>query len=129
MSKKLILIVIDGLTPDVFEQAVDTRTAPTLAALAETGQYRRSLSTFPSLPPVCLATLATGGGPDVHHIPHLVWYHRGEHRLVEYGSSFGAMRAVGARRSIRDAIVAMHAEHTAPRAVSVFEALDDAGLV
>src|SRR4030095_1421067 len=119
MSKKLILIVIDGLTPDVFEQAVDNRATPPLAALAERGQYRRSLSTFPSLTPVCLATLATGGGPDVHHIPHLVWYHRGEHRLVEYGSSFGAMRAVGARRSIRDAIVEMNAEHLASGAVTV----------
>jgi hypothetical protein len=129
MPKKLILIVIDGLTPDVFEGAVDTRAAPTLAALAETAEYRRSLSTFPSLTPVCLATLATGGGPDVHHIPHLVWYHRGEQRLVEYGSSFGAMRAVGARRSIRDAIVEMNAEHLASSAVTVFEALEDAGLV
>jgi predicted AlkP superfamily pyrophosphatase or phosphodiesterase len=129
MPKKLILIVIDGLTPHVFEGAVDTRAAPTLAALAETAEYRRSLSTFPSRTPVCLATLATGGGPDVHHIPHLVWYHRGEQRLVEYGSSFGAMRAVGARRSIRDAIVEMNAEHLASDAVTVFEALEDAGLV
>ena len=29
MPKKLILIVIDGLTPDVFEGAVDTGAAPT----------------------------------------------------------------------------------------------------
>jgi predicted AlkP superfamily pyrophosphatase or phosphodiesterase len=129
MPKKLILIVIDGLTPDVFEGAVDTKAAPTLAALAETGEYRRALSTFPSLTPVCLATLATGGGPDVHHIPHLVWYHRGEHRLVEYGSSFGAMRAAGTRRAIRDAIVEMNAEHLASSAVTVFEALEDSGLV
>src|SRR4029450_687123 len=129
MSKKLILIVIDGLTPDVFEQAVDTRAAPTLAALAEMAEYRRSLSTFPSLTPVCLATLATGGGPDVHHIPHLVWYHRGEQRLVEYGPPFGAVRAGAPRRSIRDAIVEMNAEHLASDAVTVFEALDDAGLV
>src|SRR4029453_13918657 len=122
MSKKLIVIVIDGLTPDVFEQAVDTRTAPTLAALAETGQYRRSLSTFPSLTPVCLATSATGGGPACHPIPPLVWYHRGEHRLVEYGSSFGAMRAVGARRSIRDAIVEMNAAPLAPSPGTVLAA-------
>jgi predicted AlkP superfamily pyrophosphatase or phosphodiesterase len=127
--KKLILVVIDGLTPDVFEAAVESRVAPTLADLAEAGRYGRALSTFPSLTPVCLASLATGGGPDVHHIPHLVWYHRGEHRLVEYGSSFGAMRAVGARQAIRDAIVQMNAEHLARSAVTVFEALEDAGLV
>ena len=127
-EKKLILVVIDGLTPAVFEAAVDNGAAPTLASLAEAGSYARATSVFPSLTPVCLASLATGGGPDVHHIPHLVWYHRGEERLVEYGSSFGAMRAVGTRKAIRDAIVEMNAEHLSRDSVTVFEALEDEGL-
>jgi predicted AlkP superfamily pyrophosphatase or phosphodiesterase len=129
MPKKLILVVIDGLTPDVFEAAAESHSAPTLAGLAAAGRYARATSTFPSLTPVCLASLATGGGPDVHEIPHLVWYHRRERRFVEYGSSFGAMRAAGTRRSIRDAIVEMNGEHLARDAVTLFEALDDAGLV
>ena len=128
MSRKLILVVIDGLTPEVFEAAVERRTAPTLAALHDAGTYARALSTFPSLTPVCMATLATGAHPDVHGIPHLVWYHRGEQRLVEYGSSFGAMRAAGTRRTIRDAIVEMNAHHLSREAVTVFESLEDAGL-
>jgi hypothetical protein len=129
VTKKLILAVIDGLTPDVFEAAVESRSAPTLAALAEAGTYARATSTFPSLTPVCLASLATGGGPDVHHIPHLVWYHRGEKRVVEYGSSFGAMRAAGTRRVVKDAIVEMNAEHLARDAVTVYEALEDEDFV
>jgi hypothetical protein len=128
VTKKLILVVIDGLTPEVFEDAVERRAAPTLAAFHEVGTYQRAVSTFPSLTPVCLATLATGAHPDVHHIPHLVWYHRGERRLVEYGSSFGAMRAAGTRRAIKDAIVEMNAKHLSRDAVTVFEALEDAGL-
>jgi hypothetical protein len=128
-TKKLILVVIDGLTPEVFETAVESRATPTLAALAEAGTYGRATSAFPSLTPVCLASLATGGGPDVHHIPHLVWYHRGEQRVVEYGSSFGAMRAAGARRAVKDAIVEMNAEHLANDAVTVYEALEDSGFV
>jgi predicted AlkP superfamily pyrophosphatase or phosphodiesterase len=128
VSKKLVLIVIDGLTPAMLERAVEQRLAPALAFLAEHGEYRRAVTTFPSLTPVCLSSLATGGHPDVHHIPHLVWYHAAEQRLVEYGSSFGAMRAVGATRAIRDAIFNMNAAHLSPDAVTVFEALDDAGL-
>jgi hypothetical protein len=128
VTKKLVLVVIDGLTPEVFEDAVERRAAPTLAAFHEVGTYQRAVSTFPSLTPVCLATLATGAHPDVHHIPHLVWYHRGERRLVEYGSSFGAMRAAGTRRAIKDAIVEMNAKHLSRDAVTVFEALEDAGL-
>jgi hypothetical protein len=128
-AKKLILVVIDGLTPEVFEHAVEQGSAPTLAALAGEGTYARALSTFPSLTPVCLASLATGGGPDVHHIPHLTWYDSGERRLVEYGSSFGAIRAAGTRRAIRDAIVEMNAKHLSRDAVTVYEALEDGGLV
>ena len=83
---------------------------------------------FPSLTPVCLTSIATGAFPDVHHIPHLVWYHRGEERVIEYGSSFPAMRAVGARRAIRDTIFGMSGEHLSPEATTVFEALEDEGL-
>jgi hypothetical protein len=126
--KKLVLIVIDGLTPAVFEDAVGRRTTPALAFLAEHGRYRRGVSTFPSLTPVCLSSIATGAHPDVHHIPHLVWYHRGERRIVEYGSSFAAIRAAGAYRSINDAIFDMSQEHLAREAVTVFEAVEDAGL-
>jgi hypothetical protein len=128
-TRKVVLVVIDGLTPSVFEAAVDDGTAPTLALLAAAGRYRRAVSTFPSLTPVCLSTLATGSHPDVHEIPHLVWYHRGERRLVEYGSSFAALRAAGARRSLLNTVYEMNERHLGARAVTVYEALEDAGLV
>ena len=48
---------------------------------------------------------------------------------MEYGSSFSAIRAAGTTQSIRDAIFGMNQEHLSPRAVTVFEALEAAGLV
>jgi predicted AlkP superfamily pyrophosphatase or phosphodiesterase len=126
---KTILIVIDGLAAAAFEAAVEDGHAPTLALLAREGRYRRAVSSFPSLTPVCLSTLASGAGPDVHEIPHLVWWHRRERRLVEYGSSFGALRAAGLTRSLRDTIVDMNRRHLGREAVTIFEAVEDAGLV
>ena len=126
--KKLILVVIDGLTPEVFEDAIENESTPALAFLARHGSYRRGVSTFPSLTPVCLSSIATGAHPDVHRIPHLVWWHRGEQRLVEYGSSFAAIRAAGARRSLLDAVFNMNEQHLGRDAVTVYEALEDAGL-
>ena len=123
------MAVIDGLTPSMLEAAVERGSAPTLAALLEVGSYGRAVSVFPSLTPVCLSSLATGAFPDVHEIPHLVWYSRKERRLIEYGSSFGAVRAAGIGRTLRDTLVNMNAEHLGARAVTVFEALEDAGLV
>jgi hypothetical protein len=126
---KAILIVVDGLTPAAFENAVGDRSAPTLTRLAELGEYRRGVTTFPSLTPVCLTTLATGAHPDRHHIPHLVWWKRDERRLVEYGSSFGAVRSAGMRRSLRDTVVGMNQEHLAKDVETIYEAVDGAGKV
>jgi hypothetical protein len=120
--------VIDGLTPSMFEAAVSERATPTLAFLAEEGRYRRAVSTFPSLTPVCLSSIVTGAHPDVHEIPHLVWWHRGEGRLVEYGSSFGAVRAAGTRRSLQDTVYELNASHLGAGATTVYEALEDQGL-
>jgi len=128
VPKKLVLAVIDGLTPTMLERALGEGRLPALSFLCERGSYVRGTTTFPSVTPVCLTSIATGAHPDAHHIPHLVWYHRGERRVVEYGSSFSAVRAAGARRSLRDSVFAMTHEHVSPRALTAFEALDDEGL-
>jgi predicted AlkP superfamily pyrophosphatase or phosphodiesterase len=128
-AKKLVLIVVDGMTPATFERAVEGGRAPALALLAERGSYRQATSVFPSLTPVCLSSIVTGAGPDVHHIPSLVWWHRRERRIVEYGSSFAALRAAGMAQAIVDTIFNMNQRHLGADAVTVYEALEDAGLV
>src|SRR5262249_58147628 len=109
-----ILVVIDGLTRSLFEEAVGDRSAPTLSRLAEAGEYRRAVTTFPSLTPVCLTSIATGAHPDVHHIPHLVWWNRERRRIVEYGSSFGALCPAGARPSLRATTLRLDPEPLSP---------------
>jgi hypothetical protein len=123
-AKPVVLVVIDGLTPSMLE-ATDT---PALRLLLEHGSYRRAVSTFPSLTPVCLASIATGAHPDVHGIPHLVWWNREERRLVEYGSSFAALRAAGFAQGLRDTIVNLNERHLSKRAETIYEALEDTGL-
>ena len=129
MTPKLVLVVVDGMTPAAFERAVESGRAPALAFLAGRGDYRLATSVFPSLTPVCLTSIATGAGPGVHHIPSLVWWNRQERRIVEYGSSFAALRAAGLSQSLLDPIFNMNARHLAPGAVTIYEALEDAGFV
>ena len=91
MRKKLVLAVIDSLKPDMLDQAVAEGHAPALSALLDCGTYVRDcVSTFPSVTPVASAAIATGCGPGEHHIPAMNWFHRGEERYVEYGSSMPA---------------------------------------
>ena len=78
--------------------------------------------------PVASAAIATGQGPGEHHIPSMNWYHRGEERYVEYGSSFQATRAFGVVRSLYDTVYNMNMAHLTRAHRTVFEHLDDAGL-
>jgi hypothetical protein len=123
--KPVVLIVIDGLTPSMLE-GTDT---PAIRFLLDHGSYRRATSTFPSLTPVCLASIATGSHPDRHHIPHLVWWNRDEQRIVEYGSSFGAMWAAGLAQGLRDTIVNLNERHLSKGVATIYESLEDAGFV
>ncbi|MBA3264236.1 MAG: alkaline phosphatase family protein [Thermoleophilaceae bacterium] len=113
----------------MLDLAIEEGRAPTLAALRDRGTYIRDcLSTFPSVTPVASAAIATGCGPGEHHIPSMNWYHRGEERYVEYGSSFQATRAFGVVRSLYDTVYNMNMAHLTRAHKTVFEHLDDAGL-
>ena len=128
--KKLILAVVDGLGPELLDRAIAAGRAPTMARLAAAGERRDDcVSTFPSLTPVCLAALLTGEHPAGSHIPGMTWYHRGERRLVEYGSSFAATLAEGTRQMVDDILVNMNLVHLSPNTTTIFEFLEDAGYV
>ncbi len=123
---KLVLTVLDGLKPAMLERAVALGQAPMMKLIMERGAYVDDcVAAFPSVTPVCAATIATGVGPDRHHIPSMNWYSREEARYVEYGSSFGASRRHGVLRSLTDTVYNMNARHLSPDVETVFERLDD----
>jgi hypothetical protein len=127
--KKLVLVVIDALKPEMLERAIATGRAPALQRVLEEGVYVNDcVAAFPSVTPVCAATITTGVYPDEHLIPSMNWYHREEGRYVEYGSSFSATRQFGVVRSLTDTVYRMNAEHLSPDVTTVFESLDDAGV-
>jgi Type I phosphodiesterase / nucleotide pyrophosphatase len=127
--KKLVLAVIDALKPSMMERAIVSGRAPALKRIREEGVYVEDcVAAFPSVTPVCAASITTGVGPDRHLIPSMNWYHREEGRYVEYGSSFSASRQFGVLRSLTDTVYRMNAEHLSPHVDTVFETLDDAGV-
>jgi Type I phosphodiesterase / nucleotide pyrophosphatase len=124
---KLVLTVIDGLKPAMLERAIALGRAPMLKLIMERGAYVEDcVAAFPSVTPVCAASIATGVGPDAHRIPSMNWYSRDEERYVEYGSSFSASRRFGVLRSLTDTVYNMNAHHLAREVPTVFELLDDA---
>jgi hypothetical protein len=124
---KLVLTVIDGMKPTMVERAMKAGNAPALKAIADRGRYVSDcVAAFPSVTPVCAATIATGRLQDEHEIPSMNWYSRAEQRYVEYGSSFSASRKFGLNRQLVDTIFNMNATHLSPAVATVFETLDEA---
>ncbi|MCA1689025.1 MAG: alkaline phosphatase family protein, partial [Actinobacteria bacterium] len=83
---------------------------------------------FPSVTPVCASSIATGVAQDRHLIPSMNWYHRGERRYVEYGSSLRASWRAGFARQLTDLIYNMNRAHLSAEAPTVFESLDDSDI-
>ncbi len=126
---KLVLCVIDAMAPEMLERAVAEGAAPTLGELMRRGLYVPDCAAaFPSVTPVCAASITTGAGQERHLIPAMNWYMREEARYVEYGSSFRASQRFGIARQLTDTVYNMNRAHLAPEPLTVFEALDDAGV-
>ncbi|HWX88117.1 MAG TPA: alkaline phosphatase family protein, partial [Solirubrobacteraceae bacterium] len=129
LTRKLVLCVIDAMAPAMLERAVAAGEAPVLGALMERGSYVPGcVAAFPSVTPVCAASIVTGEWQDRHEIPGMSWYHREERRYVEYGSSFRASQRVGLGRQLADTVYNMNGAHLSRDTPTVFETLDDADL-
>jgi hypothetical protein len=126
---KLVLCVIDAMAPAMLEQAVACGAAPVLGALIERGHFVPSCAAaFPSVTPVCAASITTGVAQDQHRIPAMNWFDREENRYVEYGSSLRAAQRFGIARQLTDTVYNMNRAHLSASTPTVFETLDDAGV-
>jgi hypothetical protein len=126
---KLVLCVIDAMAPEMLERTIASGAAPVLERLVEDGLYVPDcVAAFPSVTPVCAASIVTGRWQDDHRIPAMNWYHRDEDRYVEYGSSFRAAQRFGIARQLTDTVYNMNRAHLSADTPTVFESLDDAGV-
>ena len=126
---KLVLIVVDALKPAMLERAVAEGHAPAFAEILRRGTYiPDSVSVFPSVTPAAAASITTGTMPDAHGVPSICWYHRGERRYVDYGSSGASVRTFGVLRALTDTVYNMNFDHLSRQRLTVFERLDDMGV-
>ena len=126
-SRKLCLIVVDSLRTDMLLRAGAEDLAPNFAALLDRGNLIGDcVSAFPSVTPVACSEIATGSGPQHHHISGMNWYSRAERRYVEYGSSWEATRAFGLFRTLYDTVYNLNMAHLSHEVETIFERLGDA---
>jgi len=100
-----------------------------LQTLIERGHYMPDcVAAFPSVTPVCAASIVTGVAQDAHRVPGMNWYLREEQRYVEYGSSFRSSQRFGISRQLTDTVYNMNRAHLSHETPTVFESLDDLGV-
>jgi predicted AlkP superfamily phosphohydrolase/phosphomutase len=84
-TRRLVILGVDGMDPNLLERYMREGRMPNLEALGKRGTYMRLGTTFPPQSPVAWSTFTTGMHPGSHGIYDFV--HRDPHALGPYLST------------------------------------------
>ncbi len=125
--KPVLLLVLDGIRPDVLRAAIRDGDAPTFASLAERGEaVWDAVSVFPSITPAATAAIATGEPPSGSGILGHAWYDREGEQVVVYGAKTQTVLATGPVKVFHNNVWRMNRDDLL--APTLFETLDERGL-
>jgi hypothetical protein len=128
-KKRVVYVVVDGMSTTAFEQAVASGRAPAFAFLRDRSRYvRDSVAVFPTITPCATASLVTGATPAAHGIPGMCWYDRDAERFVNYGQSPRAAIVEGMSQIVRDVMGNLNSKHLSPDVQTIHERLHELGL-
>jgi hypothetical protein len=126
MPKPALLLVLDGIRPDVLRAAIRDGEAPRLGAIAERGEaVWNAVSVFPSITPAATAAIATGEAPARSGIVGHAWYDEVERRVVVYGAMTETVMASGPIKVFHNNVWRMNRDDL--HAATLFETLHDRG--
>ena len=121
-----LLLVLDGIRPDVLRAAIRDGEAPHLGAIAERGDaVWDAVSVFPSITPAATAAIATGEAPARSGIVGHAWYDEDERRVVVYGAMTETVMASGPIKVFHNNVWRMNRDDL--HAATLFETLHDRG--
>ena len=127
MPKPVLMMVLDGIRPDVLRAAIADGEAPALAYLAEKGDaVWDAVSVFPSITPAATAAIATGEPPSGSGILGHAWYDRGEDMSVVYGATRETVMSTGPLKVFHNNVWRMNRDDLL--APTIFEILHERGI-
>lgn len=125
--KPVLLMVLDGIKPEVLRAAIDAGETPNLAALADRGEALwDAVSVFPSITPAATAAIATGKSPAKSGIVGHAWYDDIEKRVVVYGAMTETVISTGPIKVFHNNVWRMNRDDL--HAATLFEDLHDRGI-
>ena len=123
----MLLLVLDGIRPDVLRAAIRDGDAPALDFLAERGEaVWDAVSVFPSITPAATAAIATGAPPAESGILGHAWYDREERRVVVYGAMRDTVISTGPVKVFHNNVWRMNRDDLS--ADTLFEILHERGI-
>lgn len=126
MAKRVLLLVIDALSPHVFLPAVQRGDLPTFAKLIERGSVNpECCSVFPSITHACLSSIATGEYPIEHRVIGTFWYEPEEKQIAYYGAQPWVVLNQGVNKFLEDLLRKWNEERLA--CDTIFETVERAG--
>lgn len=78
--RRVVIVGLDGLDPDLVDQYLKEGLLPNLAQLKEEGTYTRLGTTWPPLSPVAWSSFSTGSNPGKHNIFDFISPNRTDYR-------------------------------------------------
>jgi hypothetical protein len=123
----VLLLVLDGIRPDVLQAAIRDGEAPTLSLLADSGEaIWDAVSVFPSITPAATAAIVTGAPPAESGIVGHAWYDREEERVIVYGAKRETVISTGPIKVLHNNVWRMNREDL--RVATLFETLHEHGI-
>jgi hypothetical protein len=123
----VLLLVLDGIRPDVLRAAISEGEAPSLGALAERGEtVWDAVSVFPSITPSATAAIVTGEHPVGSGIYGHAWYNEAEDQVVIYGAMTETVITSGPLQVLHNNVWRMNRDDL--YADTLFETLHEVGV-
>jgi Type I phosphodiesterase / nucleotide pyrophosphatase len=125
--KPVLLLVLDGIRPDVLRAAIREGEAPTLGVMAERGEaVWDAASVFPSITPAATAAIVTGEHPSGSGIYGHAWYDAAADRMVIYGAMTETVITSGPLQVLHNNVWRMNRDDL--YADTLFERLHEIGI-
>src|SRR5688572_14581503 len=125
--KKVLLIVVDAASPWAVKPAIEAGKLPTLAKLAQHGQWDWSGTPIsPPTTPAATSSIATGHYPVQTGIGGASWYERDRDELHYYGDDFWVIAREGFGSFLSDFLEKLNGDRL--RVPTLFQMVERAGL-
>lgn len=127
VKKKVLLLVIDALSSQVFCAALNQGALPNFKQLVDVGVVDdQSTAVFPSITHCALSSLATGTYPNHHGVPGGYWFDAEGDHIVYYIGDFWTIFKEGVGEFFTDLLFRLNQKHI--KVPTIFEIAERKGV-